>query len=264
MSCSRSGFGSHAAYAAAARLRVREPLAFYIWPTTRRGIAMSRTEEFELIIVGGGPAGSAPPCTPAAACSRPCCSSVACPAVSCSTPSGSTTIPGFEHVLGPRAGAARWRRTRQSSAPTSARRTWSRSPGATTASSRSPPRRHDLRGAGGHPHRGRHPHQAGRARRARVRGPRRLLLRGVRRRVLQGRDDRGGGRRRRRGGRGRLPHALRGEGVRDPPPRRVPRVEDPAGAAVREPQDRGHLEQAGARAQGRPGRPAVDRARGHA
>ena len=37
----------------------------------------------------------------------------------------------------------------------------------------------------------------------------------------------------------------------DPPPRRVPRVEDPAGAAVREPQDRGHLEHAVAGADGR-------------
>ena len=41
------------------------------------------------------------------------------------------------------------------------------------------------------------------------------------------------------------------QGVRRPPAGRVPRVEDPPGAALRESEDRGHLEQAGDRVQGR-------------
>ena len=139
------------------------------------------------------------------------------------------------------------------SAPTSARRTSRRSSAGTTASSRSRPRGGtSLRGPRRDPHRRRHAHQARGARRAGVRRPGRVLLRGVRRRLLQGRDHRGRRRRRRRGRGGRLPHPVRREGLRHPPARRVPGLEDPAGAAVRQPQDRGDLEQAGARAHGGP------------
>src|SRR2546427_347356 len=100
------------------------------------------------------------------------------------------------------------------------------------------------------PHRRWHAGEAGRSGRAGARGQGRLLLRGVRWRVLQGRGARGRGRRRRRRRRGGLSHALREQSVRRAPPRPVPCFEDPPRARVREPQDRGDLEQARARDQG--------------
>ena len=197
-------------------------------------------------------------------CSRPSCWSGVCPAASCSTPSGSTTIPGFDHVLGPRAGRTRWptmRSIRRRPPPGDTSRSIIRRDDgifevATTGGN-------DLRGARRHPDGGRHPDQAGRARRAGVRRPGSILLRGVRRRLLQGRDHRRDRRRRRRGGGGRLPDALRREGVRDSPARRVPGLEDPAGAALRQPEDRGPLEPAGQGAAAAARRARVARAGGH-
>ena len=84
-------------------------------------------------------------------------------------------------------------------------------------------------------------------------GPRRLVLRGLRRRLLQERNDRGGGRRRRRGRGSGLPHPVRHQGVHHPPSRCVPRLEAAPGAALRQSQDRSHLEHHRHRDQGRCG-----------
>ncbi|CAA9473272.1 MAG: Thioredoxin reductase, partial [uncultured Solirubrobacteraceae bacterium] len=88
-------------------------------------------------------------------------------------------------------------------------------------------------------HGGRAP-QARRPGRGRALRPRRLLLRHLRRRLLQGEADRRGRRRRLRHGGGHLPGQVRVQGHGDPPPRRVPRVEDhvragQAGAEHRDP-----------------------------
>ncbi len=195
--------------------------------------------------------GSAPRCTPGGGCWTRSCWSEACRAASCSTPSGSTTTSvsstfsagSWPAKMADHAGQVRGRH------PAGER-------GVGLAAGRRDLRGHhlrrdDLRGTGRDPDGGRHADQAGGARRAGVRRPRGLVLRGLRRRVLQGRDARGDRRRRRRGGGGGLPHPLRQQGARGAPARRVPRVEDAAGAALREPQDRGDLEQAGDRVQGR-------------
>ena len=65
---------------------------------------------------------------------------------------------------------------------------------------------------------------AGRARRERAHGPRRLRLRHLRRLLLPRPAHRGGRRRRHGDGGGHVPHQVRREGHHRPPPRRVPRL----------------------------------------
>ena len=125
--------------------------------------------------------------------------------------------------------------------------------------------RRGVRGAGGHPHRGRHAEQARRARRAGVRRSRRFLLRGLRRGVLQGRDDcRRGWRRRRRGG-----SRPTSRGTPNGCTSSIGGSEFRASKLLQErlfanPKIEVHLEQAGHRARRRPVRADIHRARGHA
>ena len=80
-----------------------------------------------------------------------------------------------------------------------------------------------------------------------VRRIRRLLLRGVRWGVLPQPGHRRRGRWGRRGRGGGLPHPLRRQGLPGASSRSAARVQDPAGAAVRQSQDRSPVEQEGPR-----------------
>ena len=70
-------------------------------------------------------------------------------------------------------------------------------------------------------------------------------LRDVRRVLLPRSRARRGRRRRLRHGGGDVPHEVRVQGHDRPPARRVPRIQDHAGAGPREPEDRGDLERGG-------------------
>ena len=78
-----------------------------------------------------------------------------------------------------------------------------------------------------------------------LRGRGRLRVRDVRRLLLPRPRARRGRRRRLGDGGGDVPHEVRVQGHDRPPARRVPRIEDHAGAGPREPQDRGDLERGG-------------------
>ena len=78
-----------------------------------------------------------------------------------------------------------------------------------------------------------------------LRGRGRLRVRHLRRLLLPGPGARGGRRWRLGDGGGDLPHEVRLQGDDRPSARRVPRIEDHAGARPREPQDRGRLEHGG-------------------
>ena len=86
----------------------------------------------------------------------------------------------------------------------------------------------------------------------------RLLLRGLRRRVLRGRRHRGRRRRRLRRRGGHVPDPLRQQGLRDPPPRRIPRAADPGRADARHRQG-GRGDEHGRRRDPRHRRPRVPR-----
>ena len=87
--------------------------------------------------------------------------------------------------------------------------------------------------------------------------PRRLVVRHLRRLLLPRPGHRRGRRRRLRDGGGDLPHPVRPHGDDRPPPRRAARLQDHAGARVRQRQDPVLLEQRGRRRpRRRQGRPA--------
>ena len=71
-----------------------------------------------------------------------------------------------------------------------------------------------------------------------LQGQRRLRLRDLRRLLLQGQGGARRRRRRHRDGGGHLPHQVRDQGARAPPPRHAARVEDHAGPGAGEPEDR--------------------------
>ena len=78
-------------------------------------------------------------------------------------------------------------------------------------------------------------------------GPRPLVVRHLRRLLLPPEDHRGRRRRRLRDGGGHVPHPLRRQGLRDPPPRLAQGLEDHAAARVRQREDRVRLERRGHR-----------------
>ena len=85
-------------------------------------------------------------------------------------------------------------------------------------------------------------------------GSRRLVVRDLRRILLPRPDDRRRRRRRLGDGGGDVPHAVRVEGLRHPPQGRAARLQDHAGARVREREDRVRLEHRGRRHPRRGGR----------
>ncbi len=104
--------------------------------------------------------------------------------------------------------------------------------------------------------------QARPAPRGRALRPRRLLVRHLRRLLLPRPAHRRRRRRRLRDRGGDVPDPVRLQGLPDPPPRRAARLQDHAGARLRRPQARDHLELRGRRDQRR--RPArVGHPRGH-
>ena len=224
---------------------------------------MSRTEEFELIIVGGGPAGLCAAMYAGRGMLKAVLLERGIPGGELLNTEWIDDYPGFEHVLGRELAhkMAAHARTfgadiRQENVESISRREDGIFEVATTGGTTYEAPAVILT-AGGTPTKLERPGRAG------VRRPRRVLLRRLRWRVLQGRDHRGR-RRRRCGGRGgRLSHPVRDQGLRDPSARRVPRVQDPAGAAVRQSQDRGDLEPPGAGAEGRAVRSARPGAGGH-